>query len=272
MVFTKCITPIRWDITTCTTPHHNAVFPHLFVLHSFTLFPLLLGSHHNFFSPSSYHLPSHHFSLLLPSTLSPFLPPPTTYPLTIFPSYHLPFHHFSLLPPTLSLFLPPPPTTYPLTISPSSYHLPSHHFSLLLPPTLSPFLPPPTTYPLTISPFLYHRCAFPYLSGGAALDLKACPSKSAKWIEDVIWLNLVELSKQHQFAQILDQASPNLVIIYFSVSLIFLFHTCSLLFLFHNAPFSLCFTHVPLSFCFKHASFSFCFTHAPFPAILGEEK
>ncbi|EDS37982.1 ciliary dynein heavy chain 5 [Culex quinquefasciatus] len=41
-----------------------------------------------------------------------------------------------------------------------------------------------------------------FIKGGAALDINTCPPKPFKWIADIAWLNIIQLSSLHQFYEI----------------------------------------------------------------------
>uniref|UniRef100_A0A4W5NZY5 Dynein, axonemal, heavy chain 5 n=1 Tax=Hucho hucho TaxID=62062 RepID=A0A4W5NZY5_9TELE len=54
-----------------------------------------------------------------------------------------------------------------------------------------------------------HRDFQTFIKGGAALDLNSVEPKPRRWILDITWLNLVQLSSVHPFTQLLTQVTHN---------------------------------------------------------------
>ena len=50
--------------------------------------------------------------------------------------------------------------------------------------------------------------------GGASLDLSAVRAKPFKWISDISWLNLVEVSKLKPFRRVLDEVKGYIRLLY----------------------------------------------------------
>ena len=43
------------------------------------------------------------------------------------------------------------------------------------------------------------------IKGGASLDLNTCPPKLFRWLNDLSWLNLLELSRVKEFHDVIDR-------------------------------------------------------------------
>ena len=61
-----------------------------------------------------------------------------------------------------------------------------------------------------------HEEFLTFIKGGASLDLNAVQPKPFKWILDITWLNLVEISKLQVFNDVLIKVSfPSIFFFYF---------------------------------------------------------
>uniref|UniRef100_H2XPC8 AAA+ ATPase domain-containing protein n=1 Tax=Ciona intestinalis TaxID=7719 RepID=H2XPC8_CIOIN len=57
--------------------------------------------------------------------------------------------------------------------------------------------------------YLSHEEFQSFIKGGASLDLNAVEAKPKKWIQDMTWLNLIQLSRLPQFSQLINQITRN---------------------------------------------------------------
>jgi dynein heavy chain, axonemal len=47
------------------------------------------------------------------------------------------------------------------------------------------------------------------IKGGASLDLHTCPTKPFRWLTDLAWLNLLELSRLKEFHDVIDRVDEH---------------------------------------------------------------
>jgi dynein heavy chain len=53
------------------------------------------------------------------------------------------------------------------------------------------------------------------IKGGASLDLNTCPSKPFRWLNDLSWLNLLELSRVKEFHDVIDRVNHSFLFFFY---------------------------------------------------------